>query len=340
MLQRYSEACRRGDFTPLEEYDGFHQPYNDLALALMHGFFPFPFAVYHASQRSRKLEDRVVTHPWVRAGGMEAAAGEIYQSEMNLQHGVQCAMQHAVLQGTDRSTYGITDDKVFPIWAALLDIKVAYAMGTGIFARELNRGGPVRSEGSAMEMAKEAEFKQLVEEHQILSGWAARKFVLFARDPANADWVDSSIRDFGQSELDECPAAEFHPDDKDDPEPAVDHDKENGTGPSGGGTGTGKSQDARSERKRRRGIQQASSVQPAPVTGRERVKKGTATGKTSNARQTGVALQRRLENEIAGGDDTASDEQPEERSEYELFREGNIATNNLFLANLGIDPWP
>ena len=80
-LRQYADSCKRGDFTPIEQYAGFHQPYNDLSMAIMHGFFPFPFAVYSASQRSKQLADRVLQHPWVLAGGTEAGDGEVYQSK-------------------------------------------------------------------------------------------------------------------------------------------------------------------------------------------------------------------------------------------------------------------
>ncbi len=153
--------------------------------------------------------------------------------------------------GTLIDTLGVADDRAFAIWAAMLDVKVAYAMGVGIFARECNRGGPVRAEGTSLELAKEAEFKDLCEEHQILSAWAARKFVLFARDPANVDWVDASIREFGHSELDECPA-EIHTDDWDEPDAGFDRNKENGSEGGGPDQSQPPASDARAERKRRR----------------------------------------------------------------------------------------
>ena len=63
-------------WTSLETYTGFHEPVNDLAMALYHGYFPFPWATYRASQKSRMLADRVVQHPWVLAQATEAKAGE------------------------------------------------------------------------------------------------------------------------------------------------------------------------------------------------------------------------------------------------------------------------
>ena len=82
-LRMYKAAKADGDFTPLENYEGFAEPYSEAALALFHGFFPFPFSHYNASQRARSLQDRVVNHPWVIAGGqsVDVDAGEVYQRE-------------------------------------------------------------------------------------------------------------------------------------------------------------------------------------------------------------------------------------------------------------------
>ena len=80
-IGRYKAAVLRGDFSPLEEYDGFSPPYSDLVLALYHGYFPFSFSTYNAKQTSRLLQDKVVAHPWILSNATEAQAGEVYQCE-------------------------------------------------------------------------------------------------------------------------------------------------------------------------------------------------------------------------------------------------------------------
>ena len=74
-------AKAAGNFKPLEEYPGFCNPYNDLCMAIMHGFFPFPFNIYQTSQKKTtgcSSDDRVVAHPWVLANGREAQEEEVY----------------------------------------------------------------------------------------------------------------------------------------------------------------------------------------------------------------------------------------------------------------------
>ena len=195
-LRRYKEARAVGDFTPLEEYTGFHAPVNDLAMALYHGYFPFPWATYKASQKSRMLADRVVQHPWVLSGAKQAKPGEVYQY-----------------------------DPTWPFWAAVLDMKVASCMGVGVFSREYTQGGTVSAD---TDEPKVQEFKLLYEEHHILAEWCADKLVMWLRDKQNEKWIDPMLFSFGEAGSEDCaPALEFGQDEGDAGDGAGSSSKEN-----------------------------------------------------------------------------------------------------------------
>jgi hypothetical protein len=272
-LRRYKVQRAAGDWTSLETYTGFHEPVNDLAMALYHGYFPFPWATYRASQKSRMLADRVVQHPWVLAQATEANAGEVYPY-----------------------------DPSWPLWAALLDIKVATSMGVGVFCRDSTPGGAASAD---IDDPKIQEFKVLYEEHQILAEWVAVKCVAWIRDERNKQWIDPMLASFGDEGNENCaPALTFGQDEgdtEDGPEGSPDQEEN-------------PSSLARTQRRHKRGRQPANDVQ-----GGQRNKKSTTT-KRQALKPTQL--------------NSHCDE--EELAQYELERLDRIQFNTGIMRNLGL----
>jgi hypothetical protein len=77
VLVKYQKARLQGNTMPLEQYEGYSCPVNDLFLSMVTKFFPFSFSHHAAQQRCKAISDRVVQHPFIIAGG-PVHDGEVY----------------------------------------------------------------------------------------------------------------------------------------------------------------------------------------------------------------------------------------------------------------------
>lgn len=73
----YQQQKNAGNSKKLEDYPGFHAPYNTFFWALVHVGIPFNFERQGVTQGLGSVEDLVVTHPLALADG---ATVEQYKS--------------------------------------------------------------------------------------------------------------------------------------------------------------------------------------------------------------------------------------------------------------------
>ncbi len=116
VLIQYQLDRLRGEDIPLEDYQGYHCPVNDIWLAAVSKAFPFGFNHHAGKQTSSDLNDRMCQHPFVLAGG-SVSQDQVY-----------------------------VNDPWWPVLAAITDIKLADIFGVGPFARKYVRTGKLQPE--------------------------------------------------------------------------------------------------------------------------------------------------------------------------------------------------